>query len=279
MNDRSDDIREFDLLALADGLLDDDPTRKAEVEAFLRANPAAKAFVEEIREQNALLRLCCRDRQAGPVPERLRDTVWKRRPRTGAPVLKAAVFAFTLLAAGVVGSRYDEFAAGRASISNSLIEAVSSGAAAPAGMLSLAAGKVDAHDKWLWLAFPTPDLSAEGYELISREDTTTGAPGIVRLVYRNAGGETLDVFMQPSGTMEKSRPETRSDGARTARYMTVGPMEVGVTAESGNLDAKGVMKTLEDSIGDMHFAKPASTISASAETTPVSDLVAPTLEN
>lgn len=286
MNFRSDRIPELDLLAFADGLLEDDPDRKAAVEIFLRSNPSAREFVHEVRQQNTLIRKICVDQNAGPAPESLRATVWKKRqPWLGANLAKAASLAVALAAAGLLGYLYDEIQPRRPSLSTSFLDTVTlSQNAVSTHPLPLANGTTQAgpHEKKLWLAFPAPDLSSEGYQLVSRKDSTNSQQNVVRLIYRNANAKTVNIFMQPSQNMARSRVEVRKSGNTTKHFMSFGPMTIALTTDAEDLDADRIAHTVENSVQGLRFTKPESTIAASVDGTSNStplNLMAPTLEN
>src|SRR3546814_5054695 len=66
-------IGEIDLLAYADGLLDDDPGRKAEVENYLQARPVEASRLRDYTQQNEEIRKLYGLAMAEPVPDRLHD--------------------------------------------------------------------------------------------------------------------------------------------------------------------------------------------------------------
>ncbi|WP_180902478.1 anti-sigma factor family protein [Martelella soudanensis] len=283
MNSRSDRIQELDLLAFADGLLEDDPERKAAVESFLDSNPTAREFVEEVRRQNDLLRQVCLNHKVEPVPAHLRAAVWNRQARTGASLARAASLAAALAGAGLLGYFYDEFRPHRATLPTAFMNAVTlsenSISPHPVSTVTAQAGSLENR---LWLAFPAPDLSSEGYRLVSRVEPTTPQDGVVRLTYQGANGKTLKIFMQPSQDMVRSRTEVNKSGDTIAHFMSVGPMTVALTTDAEDLDADRIANTVEASIRGLHFTKPESTIAASVDK-PLgpasSDFVAPTVEN
>ena len=72
MTDHRPAVRAIDLMAYADGLLDADPERKAEVETYLRQHPEEDARVRDYAAQNDAIRRLYRPVLSAPVPERLR---------------------------------------------------------------------------------------------------------------------------------------------------------------------------------------------------------------
>lgn len=270
-------------MAFADGLLEDDPERKAAVVSFLNSNPTALEFVEEVRRQNHLLRQVCLNHKVEPVPAHLRAAVWNRQARTGANLARAASLAAALAGAGLLGYFYDEFRPDRASLPTAFMNTVTlsenSISPHPVSTVTAQAGPLENR---LWLAFPAPDLSSEGYRLVSRVEPTTSQDGVVRLTYQGANGKTLKIFMQPSQDMVRSRTEVQKSGDTTAHFMSVGPMTVALTTDAEDLDADRIVNTVEASIRGLHFTQPESTIAASVDKPlgpATSDFVAPTVEN
>ncbi|MET3602120.1 anti-sigma factor family protein [Martelella mangrovi] len=283
MNSRSDRIQELDLLAYADGLLEDDPERKAAVETFLDSNPSAREFVEEVRRQNDLLRQVCLNHKVEPVPAHLRAAVWNRQARTGANLARAASLAAALAGAGLLGYFYDELRPHRASLPASFMDTVTlSENFISRHPVSTVTGQAGPLENRLWLAFPAPDLSSEGYRLVSRVEPTTSQDGVVRLTYQGANGKTLKIFLQPSQDMVRSRTEVQKSGDTIAHFMSVGPMTVALTTDAEDLDAGRIANTVETSIRGLRFSSPDSTIAASVDNpldSASSDFVAPTIEN
>ncbi|MFW5881444.1 MAG: hypothetical protein ACOCTP_02880, partial [Roseicyclus sp.] len=96
-------IDDLDLLALADGFLDDDPSRKAEIEAAIARDPAAASRLSDYRAQTAALRAAHAGVLAAPVPERLRAVLEETGGAGARPVLRRAAAGVMVVAAGLGG--------------------------------------------------------------------------------------------------------------------------------------------------------------------------------
>jgi anti-sigma factor RsiW len=99
-------IDDLDLLAYADGMLDTDPQRKAQVEAHLRANPKTAAYVAELVAQTHALRAAYGPRLSEPVPARLHAALAERSRDAVQPLaagLRAAAILALMAAAGLTG--------------------------------------------------------------------------------------------------------------------------------------------------------------------------------
>ncbi|MFC6488513.1 anti-sigma factor family protein, partial [Nitratireductor sp. GCM10026969] len=95
-------IREIDLMAYADGLLEGDAARKAAVEAHLAANQADAARVHAIMCDNAAIRALYAAELERPTPAHLLRAVRepRRRKRYFSAEAIAAGLALAFLAAG-----------------------------------------------------------------------------------------------------------------------------------------------------------------------------------
>src|SRR3546814_15160631 len=96
-------IGEIDLLAYADGLLDDDPGRKAEVENYLQARPVEASRLRDYTQQNEEIRKLYGLAMAEPVPDRLHAVLFRRPGRILHHAARAALAASLLMAAGFAG--------------------------------------------------------------------------------------------------------------------------------------------------------------------------------
>jgi len=94
---------ELDLLAYADGFLDDDPGRKAEIERYLAEDPETAARLRDYAAQNEEIRAAFAHRLEEAVPERhhrLFDEPPRRSPHG---LVQAAAAVVAVLCAGLVG--------------------------------------------------------------------------------------------------------------------------------------------------------------------------------
>lgn len=220
---------EFDLMAYADGFLDEDPARKALVEKRLRAFPADAARVEAYRAQNAALRRRYGRRVEDPVPDRL----YAALERPGWRPFRAAAAAAAMLAltsvAGVsgwmigqsdrsVGWLPAEF------LDDSRIGYVESGRhVEPAPAAARASAPLDWLAESIALDVRVPDLSAHGF-MLERTETLPGGERMVRLSYAGADGDGFSLFLRPWWEPRNPGIELiRRDGAWLA-YWRDGPV-------------------------------------------------------
>lgn len=206
-------IGEDDLQAWVDGRLP--PGRRAEVEAWLAANPDAAARLRAMAAQRETLRAALRPKHDEPVPARLRVAnlaAARRRNRWQAMRRVAAAVAWLALG-GAVGW------AGHGMLPGHPPERPASLASAPRPMVAeaLAAHLVFAADtgrpvevaaaqeaqlvRWLsnrlGRSLVAPDLAPLGYRLMGGR-LLAGAAGdpAAQLMYEDAGGARLTVYLR-----------------------------------------------------------------------------------
>lgn len=197
-------ITELDLLAYADGLLDEDPGRKAVIEAWLDTRPGEMARVTMWRDQNAALRQALDPHLQDPVPERLRAVLAAPRPsfvrRLGArrfmPVAAAAMVAvFASTASWMISGRGD----GAGWSPEHFVEQSYAGFRTVSGEPN-AAGAVTADlsgSDELASGLRIPDLTAIGFTVAARRSLVTEAGDMVQATYTGGDGERFSLFLQP----------------------------------------------------------------------------------
>lgn len=203
-------IEDLDLHAYVDGLLDDDPARKAAVEAYLRHSPEAMQRVEDFRAQNAALQKAFGPRIADPVPQSLYDALEGPLRQNGRRVaLRAAAMTASIFAAGLtgwmmgVGGSDDRLLSGTVDRSYEHFAAAPAAAAAPSPKMSatqsadlnLAAGGIS-------MDLHAPDLSQAGYRLAQEWQVSEGGTQMIRLDYDTA--ETVGMAKPTGSTDEHS---------------------------------------------------------------------------
>jgi anti-sigma factor RsiW len=234
-------IREIDLLAYADGRLDTDPQRKAEVEAYLREHPADAARARVQIEQNAQIRARFEQVLAEPVPPRLKAVVAPQVAAQGVRrVARLDVAACLMLVVGALGwwlgatmyrpsTQVQDFLHQAAYTYR--LEAAG-GATVPA---SIDARQLDWFSKQIASELQPPDLSEYGYRLMDQHlMVRNGGRHAVRLMYATPQGRRVDLVREMRW-QEDETPELRvtKDGDVTIAYWLDGPLIYGLVGQLG----------------------------------------------
>ncbi|ESR22509.1 anti-sigma factor family protein [Lutibaculum baratangense] len=254
-NDRTE-IREIDLHAYAEGLLDMDPARRSAVERHLAQNPEAGEFAADVRRQNEEIRALYGGAIAEPIPERHLEVVWGHR-RSGVGRLARSAAAAALLIVGglggwVLGDRYG----GEVFVPSALIESAATYggvqreepgltfATTPDMLFGPASNEV-------WLRFDVPDLSGFGFHLADRG--RLGAPGneLLRLTYEGQD-RALNLFVRPRDGMDTGWMRTAEIDGVEVHYWPAGAFTVAMTgdvAEAEIVDLAGEITRSIDAAG------------------------------
>lgn len=238
-----DSIGELDLLAYADGLLDRDPLRRADVERFLAAHPGQAARIRDFQAQNEALRRVGERWLTEPVPQRLLALLEAEPTRHRRHLLAAAAVAFlTAASAGggwLAGTRGSSDPALLVPFAETALndhrrltggEAVRQGPGSPAaaarGLVPLAwpAGSSA-------LEIQAPDLAAYGYRLVGREHLQLDGTPAVRLGYRSSGGRSASLYLAPRPREAATSVRRLQAGGLTALHWLEGPLAVALTFE------------------------------------------------
>ncbi|MFG1344984.1 anti-sigma factor [Xanthobacter autotrophicus DSM 431] len=205
-------IGEDDLQAWTDGRLDD--PRRAEVEAYLATRPEIAAQVEEDIRLRDDLRRQLADIAAQPVPAWLRIAHLRAASRArGLSRVRAAAAGFALLATGVAGG----WLMGRGQMvlpeRVPALEVAREAASAYRTFVVEVAHPVEvdtsreAHllrwlSKRLGRSLAAPDLSAFGFRLMGGRLLPADAGAAAQLMYDDAGGRRLTVYVEASAGTE-----------------------------------------------------------------------------
>ncbi|MDZ5696900.1 hypothetical protein [Chelativorans sp. M5D2P16] len=258
-------IREIDLMAYADGLLEGDAARKAAVEAHLAANQADAERVRAIMRDNAAIRALYAAELERPTPAHFLRAARepRRRKRYFSPEAIAAGLALAFLAAGggwLVGQRGGETAALPQAYLQALAQQHAEPDAQPA--MSAALGQ-NLHGALLsaatnsgWIEIPLPDLSAHGFDLIERERVVIGDEDMIRLAYRSSE-ETLNLLLRvrPQGGSGKLR-STGMDDLALVNWSS-GPISYALTSEAPLRRARQMAEMVRGTVGAARFVDPA----------------------
>lgn len=250
-----DDIREIDLMAYADGLLDDDTVRKAAVEAYLEANPDDAARVREIMRDNEAIREAFAAELHRPVPARLLRTIREPvRRRNLTTSIAASLMLITLAAASgwYAGQRGDD----TVTVSPELLREIATHYSENAGtQMALGAGTAQAVGGTLMsspsrnvlIEIPLPDLSVQGYELAQRKRVKIGGHDMVRLVYR-ADVSTVNVFVHLNQSAESASMISAQAEGLSVHHWSAGPIGYALAIDDQDEGAAQLPAIVRDAV-------------------------------
>lgn len=198
-------ITRDDLMAYADGQLD--PARRAELEAYLAANPDAAAEVALQQRQTDALRSLFDPAAAEPVPARLRvrriaAARGQRRGRAAGWALAAVLLLALGLGAGWFIRPLLEGHPASASLIADAVNAHTVFVAESRHAVEVGSADSDHLSSWLSNRLETtlamPDLSAEGFALVGGR-LLPGEPELggraAQLMYEDAGKQRITVYV------------------------------------------------------------------------------------
>lgn len=256
MTDR-DNIDELELLALADGFLDDDPTRKAEVEAAVAQCPKAAARLSDYRAQTAALRAAYAGVLAAAVPKRLHAAVDGADRTRGRPVVRRAAAGLLIVAAGVGGwfaGQDDDDPTRRALLDESYRQFVLRGPEQSPSATNATASVTESSISWIdddvAIRLSAPDLSSEGFTLIGKRGVRASEDQLVALEYMSQDGRAFSLIIAPRWA---DRPgqivDQERDGVSLA-YWHDGPLAASIAThlppEQARLLAQSVRRAMRD---------------------------------
>lgn len=261
MTDQRPAVRDIDLMAYADGLLDADPQRKAEVETYLRQHPEAGARVRDYAAQNNAIRRLYSPVLSEPVPERLRAVLdHRRRGWALGPVARAAIAAGLILVAGftgwVIGQRGQSepwpmhafvdqmlMTAERpylisSSDSDRALEQTMEGTTQPLDWLS--------HQ--IAVSLQLPDLTSQGFTLVEKRLVSTNGPQAVQVIYTTSSGRRLSLFLRTRWQDETPQLRFAEKDGVTMVYGLEGPLAYALAGQLDRQEMVEVVQTLRTSI-------------------------------
>lgn len=257
MTREPEEIGEIDLMALADGFLDADPERKAEVERHLETSPEDASFVAEIREQNEAIRRHYDIVLNEPVPERVQRMVFGEPPRRLIDSLwRGAAVAVLLLAATAGGWLLGQHDVGRGGMMDRLIvqaatwpDQLSQPGAMTSELDSLAPpSPLSPFSKRVVLELEAPDLSAAHFELIDKQVLRPRDDPTVRLAYGRADGTVINLLLKPRWEAE-SGPIGRAEiNDTTVLYWHDGPLAFAMTTNAAEEETGGLVRSVHDAV-------------------------------
>lgn len=260
MTSNPEDIREIDLMAYADGLLESDAARRAAVEAYLKANPAEAARVQAIIQDNEDIRELYAGELSRPLPQRLLRAVREPvRPRRYAPMAVAAGLAVAFVAASggwLAGQRSD----GVAAVSRELLREMArhheenGTRTAMATPVSRAANGtlMSSPLESVTVEVPLPDMSAHGFELAGQRRIEVEGQEMVRLVYRSPDA-TMNLFMRLRGDADRARLRHVQAGDLAVHHWSSGPLAYALTVPAAGGEAAQLAEMVRNAVGQGRF--------------------------
>lgn len=266
MTRRYEPIGELDLNAYADGLLESDAARRAEIEHYLASNAGAAAHVAEIEAQNREIREAYGGALAQPVPERVMGALMQGNKSRGRHPLAASV-AVALLGAALgagwlAGQRADtdEWA-----LEEFARDAATQHQARPTtgGVQSAGASSAPATEPMAWLnqrialEIKAPDLSAEGFDLIAKATVGPSDDRRVQLVYQDDEGSMLNLFLRPRWEEHSSAINVVESDGVAVHYWLDGPLAFALTSNARGTDAERLARAVHEAVERTRLADPA----------------------
>ncbi len=255
-------VSELDLLAYADGLLDHDPGRKAQVEAYLREAPAEAVRVKAYAAQTQALRDTYDPRADEPVPQALLDTLSGQPRRSRAAWMRAAAMVAVSVGAGLVGWYLGQHSARAPDLARQPVASVLRGMAAGEQNVKQASSSTvvpDGELRWrnegVALSLRVPDLASLGYDLTARRNVSQDGAQAVALTYEAADGTAVQLFIAPKAHQRgEAISVERQDGTSVA-FWGQGPLAFAAVTKKSDQD----FHRLAERIRDVLLATPEST--------------------
>ena len=256
MTDHRHTIRDIDLLAYADGLLDTDPERKAAVAAYLRKHPAEAAKVRDYIDQNDAIRRLYDPVLAEPVPERLQAVLAHGPEKTLGHVARAVLAASLLLAAGFAGwmigqGGQSELWPGQDFVKQTMTTYWHSAVTSDTDRDSALQEAIRPLD-WLseQIAAPVqpPDLSPQGFTLIEEQLLSANGPQIAQVTYADPEGRRLSLLLRTRWQEEVPQFHFAENEGVTMVYWLEGPLVYALVGQLDRQEMAVVVQALRRSL-------------------------------
>jgi anti-sigma factor RsiW len=255
MTEQRHSIHELDLMAYADGLLDRDPERKREVEAYLQKRPKEAARVRDYTDQNDEIRRLYGPLLAEPVPERLKAALDNRPGTTLGYIALAAIAASLLLAGGVTGWMIGKSgrSAGwpaQAFVEQAMTTYLRPHLAADSGTAGAVEGAIQPLN---WLSQHTawqlqlPDLTPQGFSLVDKRLITTDGPEAAQVTYATPSGQRLSLFLRPRWQEEAPQFHFAENEGVTMVYWLDGALVYALVGQLGRQEMLAVVQAVRRS--------------------------------
>jgi anti-sigma factor RsiW len=261
MTDYRPAVRDIDLMAYADGLLDADPKRKAEVEIYLRQHPEEGARVRDYAAQNNAIRRLYSPVLREPVPERLQAVLDSRRRRWAlGPVARAAIAAGLMLVAGftgwVIGQRgqsepWPMHAFVKQMLMTDerpyLISSSDSNRALNQAMEERTQ-PLDWLSDQIAVSLQVPDLTSKGFTLVEKRLVAANGPQAVQVIYATPSGRRLSLFLRTRWQDEMPQFRFAENDGVTMVYWLEGPLAYALAGQLDQQEMMDVVQTLRTSM-------------------------------
>jgi anti-sigma factor RsiW len=252
-------IEELDLLAYADDLLD--PARREEVETYLRQDLEAAQRVADYRAQNQAIRAAYGHIAAEAPPARLVEVAHRRIGKSRWPSpLKFGAVAAAMAAAGFFGWSLNTPTSSIPQPSDALIEAslalhsdwsprVETAAEVAADGNSLVPKALAAEPEGeLVLRITPPDLSSLGLRLLAMRPTSSQGLEGVQLIYMDAQGERMSLFLLPTAGGNPGPIMVGQGGGGKLAYWRDGPIAFALIGQGASDSAQRVATQVRGSL-------------------------------
>jgi anti-sigma factor RsiW len=284
MTDHCPAVRDIDLMAYADGLLDADPKRKTEVETYLRQHPEEAARVRDYAAQNNAIRRLYSPVLSEPVPERLQAVLDYRRGRALGPVARAAIASGLILAAGftgwVIGQRGQSAPWPMQAFVDQMLmtderpylTSSSDSAQALDQAMEERTQPLDWLSHQIAVSLQPPDLTSQGFTLVEKRLVAANGPQAVQVIYATSSGRRLSLFLRTRWQDETPQFRFAEKDGVTMVYGLEGPLAY---ALAGQLDRKEMVEVVQTLRTSMRL-QPHGTMSQIApDTAPPDTLLVP----
>ena len=266
-------VSEIDLLAYADGTLDSDPVRRAEVEEYLKSHPdKAERIIAFMHQDDDIHRLYDPVLDE-PVPERLRNVLEQPQPNRYAQVLVRTGFAASILIAASGGWYLGRTVPSgqlqqRDSIAQSALNGYRSGMVDSLPSQPTVSTVQSVEPEWsntmssiaghIALQMRVPDLSAQGYRLQENREIHTDGGNAMQIGYVDDTGNKLVLLLQPRwNTGIHDLQVDEQDGFSVATWAD-GPITFGLASGIEPGQAYELASFIRTATRSIEFSDPAS---------------------
>jgi anti-sigma factor RsiW len=284
MTDHRPAVRDIDLMAYADGLLDADPKRKAEVETYLRQHPEEGARVRDYAAQNNAIRRLYSPVLSEPVPERLQAVLDDRRGWALGSVARAAIASGLILLAGFTGWVIGQRGQSEPWPMHAFVDQMLMADEQPY-LISSSDSDRDLNQAmeertqpldWLShqiaVSLQLPDLTSQGFTLVEKRLVAANGPQAVQVIYATSSGRRLSLFLRTRWQDETPQFRFAEKDGVTMAYWLEGPLAYALAGQLDRQEMVEVVQTLRTSMRH----QPQGTLSQIApETAPPGSLLVP----